>query len=203
MDTIPSPFDRFIEVNRNERFYASWYSVPVKVDQLGRIDRVPDVKDGLLVLTDKGMVQCVKHYNSSTDFRTFATAYASTRIMDGVTPLLKIPFGDLVGLDAVRIPPHPYQLLVVRFHRVAASPDAPYLEGGHRHLVMVKLLLGRKTDLEEVWNKIRAAGRAAGCPAFRDPGSASKPLPSTREGVFAQVPEPEDSPIRFNAQDDP
>lgn len=158
MDSIPDPFCRYIKVQDDQQFIACWWAVPVRLTSLGRIDTVvgtrngfinqdPVPNQGLLILTDHGLVHCGELSRPGTYGMRIAGAQAD----------VKIPRARMRRVDVVRRVAVVRPLLTVQVDGDAAPFSPQYLDGQVSGTDRIHFLHDEGTDMHSVLDQVHSA----------------------------------------------
>jgi hypothetical protein len=189
LPAIPPPFDRFIEINPDQRLLDCWRGIFVRLTPEGRIDTLvgfrryargvffphvsevalrhdPDPTQGLLILTDKGIVHCRLLVHPTAAYDQAREAQVD----------LKIPHTSVLAADVRQYPAVPRPLLLVQVEGDAAAFSPQFVEGQYAGTGDVHFLCAPEVNLPQVVSEIREAGGQAG-----SPGMPVRPPPSSSE----------------------
>lgn len=159
MDSIPSPFSQYIAIQSDQRLLACWWGVPVRLSPEGGIDdrvayhgrivrQQPDPSQGLLLLTDKGLVHCRARTSQSLLGPSSVT---------GVVVDVKIPGSKTLKLDVRACPGLDRPLFVVSVDGDAATFSPEYVVGQIAGTNEIHFLLDEQADPQEVLTLVQNA----------------------------------------------
>lgn len=184
MDEIPPPFDRFVEINADQQFLKCWYGSPVRLKPDGQLEPHHDPVSGLLVLTDKGLVHCLKLTTPTSGLMRVFSKLGPLTI--GVRVDVKVPFARLQEVELVKSPSVLHRMLRLRVQGDAAVYSPQYEPGQVAGTDLIHFLLAERVNAQEVLRFVKGAlaraSPAGVAPLERYPtGSSSGGPPSSAE----------------------